>query len=133
MTLPALATTAMAEGVAETGFASAPTEVHLVAYVVPLVVAAASVPTILGKVGPNLAYGFRTPKTLSDPDIWYPANRASGWFTFAGAVIALAFNLDLWWAFPEWGPERLMPWMIGGNLVPLAIASIASFLYLRRL
>ena len=89
------------ESVAEPGLASAPAEVQLLVYVVPLIVAAASLPMILGKVGPNRIYGFRTRKTLSDPSIWYPANRAAGWFTLASAVVALAFNLDLWRSFPE--------------------------------
>ena len=88
---------------------------------------------ILGMVGPNLIYGFRTPKTLSDSAIWYPANRAAGWFTLVAAVVALAFNLSLWWSFPEWPPDAMMPWMVGGNLVPLAAALVASFRYIRRL
>lgn len=37
---------------------------------------------------PNGTYGFRTKKTLSDPKIWYAANRASGHdLLVAGAVI----------------------------------------------
>ena len=46
-------------------------------------------------------FGFRTPKTLSSPEVWYPANRASGWFMVAAAARSLCFNLALWWAFPE--------------------------------
>ena len=37
-----------------------------------------AIPMILGKIRPNRLYGFRTRKTLSDPDIWYLANRAAG-------------------------------------------------------
>lgn len=37
-----------------------------------------AIPMIQRKVAPNPVYGFRTPKTLSSPDIWYPANEYSG-------------------------------------------------------
>ena len=103
------------------------------AYVVPSIVLAASLPMILGKVGPNHMYGFRTPKTLRSPEVWYPANRAAGWFTAVGAAIALAFNLALWWTAPDWPPEKTMRWMMGGNLVPLSVALALSFICLRRL
>ena len=52
---------------------------HLIGFVVPLVVLVLSMPMILDRVPPNSAYGFRTPKTLSSPEVWYPANRAAGW------------------------------------------------------
>ena len=39
---------------------------------------AISVPLILRKVPPNLLYGFRTRKTMSDPRIWYAANALGG-------------------------------------------------------
>ena len=49
------------------------------------------IPLALGKVPPNLFYGFRTPKTLSSPEIWYPANRSMGIdMTIAGIVITIA-------------------------------------------
>ena len=48
------------------------------------------IPLALGKVPPNWFYGFRTPKTLSRPEIWYEANRAFGVeFTIAGVAITL--------------------------------------------
>ncbi len=106
---------------------------HLTGYIVPLVILVVSVPMILGKVPPNGIYGFRTPKTLSSPDVWYPANRASGWFMLVAAVISICFNLALWWTVPEWPPDRTASWMMGGTMIPLAISIVASFLYLRRL
>jgi uncharacterized membrane protein len=58
-----------------------------------------SVPLILGRVPPNSFYGFRTTKTLSDPKIWYEANRVSGWdflisgvLTFAASLVMLVFG-----------------------------------------
>lgn len=47
------------------------------------------IPFILGRVKPNAYFGFRTPKTLSDPNVWYEANRFMGYALLAaGAVIA---------------------------------------------
>jgi len=47
-----------------------------------------SVPLIQKRVPPNRFYGFRTPKTLSDPKIWYEVNHISGIDLFlAGALI----------------------------------------------
>ena len=105
----------------------------LVGVAVPLLILLLSVPMILGKVPPNGAYGFRTPKTLSSPDVWYPANRASGWFMLAAMAAAICFNLALWWAYPEWPLERMVLWMTGGMMIPLAISVVASFIYLGRL
>ena len=108
-------------------------ERDLIAYGVPLIVLVASAPMSLGMAPPNRFYGFRTAKTLSSPEVWYPANRAAGWFMIAAAAVALGFNLALSSTFPEWPPERINPWLVGGNLVPLAAGLVGSFLYLRRL
>jgi uncharacterized membrane protein len=52
---------------------------------------ALSIPLIKERVPPNGSYGFRTRKTLSDPKIWYAANRASGQDLFvAGVVISIS-------------------------------------------
>ena len=88
---------------------------------------------ILGKVPPNGAYGFRTPKTLSSEDVWYPANRAAGWFMSAAMAISICFNLALSWAFPEWPLDRAVSWMTGGTMILLALSVLASFIYLGRL
>ena len=99
----------------------------------PLLILMLSLPMILGKVPPNGAYGFRTPKTMSSPEVWYPANRAAGWFMLAAMVVSICFNLALWWTFPEWPLERMLSWMTGGMMIPLLISLLASFSYLRRL
>ena len=62
---------------------------------------------ILDKVPPNGVYGFRTPKTLSSPEVWYPANRAAGWFMLAAMVVAICFNLALWSVYPEWSRREM--------------------------
>ncbi len=54
-----------------------------------LLIVALGVPLMLGKVGPNGLYGFRTAKTKSSEAIWYPVNKALGRnLLIAGLVIA---------------------------------------------
>ena len=50
-----------------------------------------SVPLMLGKVPPNYLYGCRTKETLSEPRVWYEANRVSGKdFALSGVLILVA-------------------------------------------
>lgn len=84
-----------------------------------------SLPLILRWVPPNLFYGFRTPRTLSNPDIWYPANAFSGQLLLAAAVVVAALTWLLPASLPAWLPIALL---LGG----LAVVLIASILHLRR-
>jgi SdpI/YfhL protein family len=77
-------------------------ELHLVGYILPLVTILTAIPMALGVVPPNRFYGFRTPQTLSSPEVWYPANRASGRYLTAASAISLVFNLTFWWTHAEW-------------------------------
>jgi uncharacterized membrane protein len=106
---------------------------HLVGYFLPVLMAASALPMVLRKVPPNLIYGFRTPKTLSSPDIWYAANRIAGWFMLAGAVLALCHNFALWSMHADWPWDRLVVYMAVADLIAVMLASAASSLYLRKL
>ena len=105
----------------------------LLGFIVPLVAFLVSIPMILDKVPPNSTYGFRTAKTLSSPEVWYPANRAAGWFVLGAAVISICFNLALWWGFPEWRLTRTLFWMNCGTMVAFLMSALASLIYLGRL
>lgn len=50
---------------------------------------AISIPLIFRKVPPNVIYGFRTRKTLSNPRIWYEANALGGKSLVIGSVVTL--------------------------------------------
>ncbi len=57
---------------------------------------ALGIPLMRGMVPPNIWYGFRTSKTLSNNDIWYKVNRILGADMIkAGAVIGLTSLLAL--------------------------------------
>ena len=49
-------------------------------------------------VPPNRWFGFRTPRTLSDPKIWYPVNRVTGfWLIVTGLAIAVTATIAHFW------------------------------------
>ena len=101
----------------------------LIGYVVPLAMLAVSTLFIQGRIPPNRILGFRTEDTLSDPEDWYRFNRAMGWYLAPAAALSLAFNLTLWWAFPDWPPERTESWTKAGTVVPLLIGILLSVRY----
>ena len=47
------------------------------------------------KIPPNWFYGFRTPKTLSSKEIWYPVNRVAGIDMVRTGVVMIAASLVL--------------------------------------
>jgi len=59
-----------------------------------------AVPMVLEKVPPNNIYGFRTKRTLSDPEIWYPANAYAGKWLLVYGVVTTAMALLLPWLLP---------------------------------
>ena len=49
-----------------------------------------AIPLYLGKIKPNVWYGFRIRKTLENPEIWYPVNKVgAGWMMASGVVTVL--------------------------------------------
>ncbi|MBI3660666.1 SdpI family protein [Candidatus Acetothermia bacterium] len=64
--------------------------------VVGLVVCVLSIPLVAQKIPPNLLYGLRTPKTMSDKGLWYKANRRAGLWLFAAGLIAVIGAGGLW-------------------------------------
>ena len=56
---------------------------------VGLLLAGIGIPFIRGRIPPNALAGFRTAKTLGNPDVWYTANRIMGWDLLLTGVIVL--------------------------------------------
>jgi hypothetical protein len=52
-----------------------------------------AIPLIRGQIKPNHWYGFRIPLTLSNPGIWYPANRYAGWLLLIYGLVLLVVSL----------------------------------------
>jgi uncharacterized membrane protein len=68
---------------------NAPKGVEYVAPLLALFTIAISIPLVLRKVPPNVVYGVRTRKTLSDPRIWYEANYRGGMALIVAGIVAL--------------------------------------------
>jgi uncharacterized membrane protein len=84
-----------------------------------------SIPLVLDSIPPNGIYGFRTSLTLSDPEIWYPANRFLGWALLIAAVASGIVLVLL--------PATVKRWLLWVTLwVPVLGAVAASFWYLQR-
>jgi SdpI/YfhL protein family len=95
-----------------------------------VLLAAISVPLILGKIRPNPLYGFRVKKTLEDPGVWYPVNAyAAKRLLVAGLAIGVSAGL----LFLVPGIDLLVYVLscAGIGLGALLVAVIQSFLYLR--
>jgi uncharacterized membrane protein len=63
--------------------------------ILPVLMALIFLPMALGWIGPNPVYGYRTARSLSSPELWYPANRIAGALGLAFALGALIINLGL--------------------------------------
>jgi uncharacterized membrane protein len=77
----------------------APPVVELLSYLLPIVTVLIALPLVLRSVPPNRWYGFRTRKTLSNPDLWYEANYKGGVGLIVASVIALVGRAILLAAF----------------------------------
>lgn len=92
-------------------------------------------PMIRRRIAPNRFYGFRTRKTLSSPDIWYPANEYSGRRLFGAGVVMTVSSLLLWplFLFGAAGQGIYSSLMVVITALSILRATIASFRYLKRL
>ncbi len=90
-----------------------------------------SVPLVRRRVRPNPLYGFRTPKTLGDEEIWYDANEFSGRMLLrAGAVTFLGAMVLAFMPLP-FAAKALADAAV--TLVSVLWASAVSFAYLQKL
>jgi uncharacterized membrane protein len=95
----------------------------------PLVLLVLSIPLALQLVPPNRVYGFRTPKTLSNPRIWYEANRLFGINFIIASIVMAVLVMTMKALFDVKDTALISAGLIGGSL----IAGLVSSLQLRRL
>lgn len=69
--------------------------ISYIPFVLPILTIVTALPLVMQKVPPNWWYGFRTRRTLSDPDIWYRANYLGGIGLLYAGIISLTINLCL--------------------------------------
>ena len=98
-----------------------------------VLLALVGVPLMLGKVPPNRVYGFRTAKTLSDPAIWYPANKTAGRNLLIAGVCSALLSIGVVKVSSLVEPNTV-PWLCVAALgLPLLLAVAHSFAFLSRL
>jgi hypothetical protein len=61
-----------------------------------LILALLALPLIAGKIKPNPYYGFRVPKTLENPELWYLTNKYFAMRQFALGVIFSVVSIGLY-------------------------------------
>jgi uncharacterized membrane protein len=99
----------------------------LVFILVGMVFVGVGFPLFSGRVKPNLWYGCRTGRTLSDEGLWYRANRRFGaGMMVLGAAIAAAAALIYRFVPPQVHSARwiilMLAWLVSGT-VAIAVSS----------
>jgi hypothetical protein len=84
-----------------------------------------SIPLICGIIPPNRGYGIRTAKTMSEPRIWYRANKFCGWALLVSSLIYLALAV----VSPS-ADRDFTIWLI--HLAAFGIPLLVSLLLIRR-
>jgi uncharacterized membrane protein len=79
-------------------------------------------PMVRGHVAPNQGYGFRTPLTLSDERIWYPANRIAGRLMLGSSLIGIVVSIAL--CVVLWGQDLVLIAALCGVLLTAAIVPV---------
>ena len=90
--------------------------------VAAIIIVMTSVPFVFKWVPQNQLYGVRTKRTLADRDLWYRANRFMGWALIVAAAVSIAAL--------ETMPDN--QYAFTALLAPLALAFVATFIYLKR-
>ena len=90
------------------------------------------IPLVLDKIGPNNFYGFRTPKTLSDPKIWYAVNHIGGIDVCIAGVSIILGSLLFRIILRSYTPSTMALANAGMLIFALACVVIHSIVILKR-
>ena len=92
-----------------------------------------SIPLIQKRVPPNRYYGFRTPRTLSNPELCYKVNQVSGMdLLIAGALITIS-SLTLLMLAQAWRPQHVALTLLLVMVFSLTGVAWHGFRILRRM
>jgi uncharacterized membrane protein len=98
-----------------------------------MVLIALCVPLVQERVPPNPWYGFRVRKTMSDPHLWYAANKVAGKDLMSAGVMIMATAAGTW-LFAQWIPLYVVYAVnLAAVLTSLAVAIAHSFRELSRM
>ena len=97
-----------------------------VALIICALLAIIALPLALRCVAPNALYGFRTPATMADRELWYSANAFAG----RALLVAAALSAALVVFRPAWFDLGVFTNLAAVTL-PCIGAVVACFAYLR--
>ena len=97
-----------------------------------LLTAALAVPLMRRWVAPNPLYGFRTPRTLAEPRVWYDANAQAGRYLFRASVLS-GLAVSLLALVPGLDPDAFAWGALAIVMTGLAAAGVLSFHALGRI
>jgi len=90
-------------------------------------------PLLLEKIKPNWFYGFRTPKTMSNKEIWYKSNKYLGRDFIIIGIILIVGSLFLLTPVNGFSIEEIAYIELFLTLIPIIIVLIRGFAYLKKL
>ena len=85
------------------------------------------VPLLRGRVRPNMWYGCRTEKTLSNEKVWYAVNRVTGRDLTAGGIALVASSLALLVFGKGMNPDLAVLALLFILLLSVAIMAVDSY------
>jgi len=100
---------------------------------VALLLVGLGIPFILGKIPPNAVAGFRTAKTMTNPEVWYEANRIMGWDLLAVGLVMLAGLVATWFLRATMGFDTIAFIHVGVSLAAITAMLVHSFWRLSKL
>lgn len=92
-----------------------------------------SIPLILNKIPPNLYYGFRLKKTLSNEEIWYKANKYGGKSLLAASLFTLIGCLILFLDKGRLFSDGASIFSFVLLMVPIQISILLTLRYIKKL
>ena len=100
--------------------------------VIGLLLAGLALPLIQKRIPPNMWYGFRVQKTLSSPDIWYPANAYMAKYMLVWGL-TIAITSFLFYFIPGIGLDAYVGLCTAVALGGILIVLVQGFRYLKTL
>jgi len=91
-----------------------------------------SIPLMRRKIPPNWFYGFRTQKTIDNPQLWYVVNQYSARRLFWTAIVFVATAVGLYFV-PWFGLDEYAMACLGVFAVGMTITIVQTVNYLRSL
>jgi len=92
-----------------------------------------SIPLMRNRIPPNRYYGFRTPKTLSNPEIWYEVNRISGKDMFLAGALIIISSLMMFVFAQQQRSEQVAITLLLIMVFSLAGVAVHGFMVLKRM